>query len=383
MTTPEPIDIPGLDAKRAKRYSWIQLGLMAAGMAAGVAESAWFAFSGRSRRLRDGVGSRVQSPVAADAAFLVSTAVASWAINLPRRYVSGHVVERSYGLTKQTPTGWLRDDLKGLALGTGFQVPLTLGAYAVIRRRPDDWWVILASATVPLAVIASQLAPVLILPLFNTFERAEDEELVGRIRGLAERAGVPIADVYRMDMSRQSEKANAFFTGIGATKRIVLGDTLVDRFTPEEVDGVIAHELGHQVHGDIWRMTALMGAVGYGAAYVVSKALPALIDRTGKRTGVSRVGDIAGLPLVGLISAGMGLVLSPALAFYSRQMERRTDRFALELTGNGEAYAGAMARLALQNLADPDPSRLVVGMLYSHPPVAERICSARAFSQPA
>jgi STE24 endopeptidase len=178
-------------------------------------------------------------------------------------------------------------------------------------------------------------------------------------------------------MSRQSEKPNAMFTGLGNTKRIVLGDTLLAQFPEDEVEAVVAHELGHQVHGDIWRLIGFGAGAGFGLAWLLSRIAPPAVRRTRERTGVSDIADEASLPVLALLMTAMGLVLMPVQAAFSRVLERRADRFGVELTRNGEAYARAMERLAAQALADPDPPRPVVVMLYSHPPIVERIRAAR------
>jgi STE24 endopeptidase len=296
---------------------------------------------------------------------------------LPVDYFGGHAVERRFGLTKQSTGGWLGDQAKGLLLGVLLQTPLLTAAYGVIRRRPRDWWLIIAGASVPLTVVLSNLAPVLLMPLFNRFQPLRDEALAARIRSLAGRSGVRISDVYEMDMSRQSEKPNAMFTGLGNTKRIVLGDTLLARFSEDEVEAVVAHELGHQVHGDIWRLIGFGAGAGFGAAWLLSRLGPLAVERTRERTRVSEIGDEASLPVLALLMTAIGLFLVPVQAAFSRAMERRADRFAVELTRNGAAYARAMEGLAAQSLADPDPPRPVVVMLYSHPPIVERIRAAR------
>jgi STE24 endopeptidase len=190
---------------------------------------------------------------------------------------------------------------------------------------------------------------------------------------------VRISDVFEMDMSRQSEKPNAMFTGLGNTKRIVLGDTLLAQFPEDEVEAVVAHELGHQVHGDIWRLIGFGAGAGFGLAWLLSRIAPLAIRRTREQTGVSELADEASLPVLALLMTAMGLVLMPVQAAFSRALERGADQFAVELTRNGEAYAHALERLAAQALADPDPSRPVVVMLYSHPPIVERIRAARHF----
>lgn len=373
--------IEGLDVARAKRYSKIRLALFLLGTVWSVVSLTWFGFSGTSARLRTATRERVPRRGLAVAAYVAAVAALSWLARLPLSYVGGYRVERAYWLTKQSRGGWLGEQVKGFAIGLVLQVPLVTGAYAVIRRRPKDWWLVLSAATVPLTVVLSSLAPVLIMPLFNRFEPLRNRALAERVKRLSDRAGVRIADVYQLDMSRQTEKANAFFTGLGNTKRIALGDTLLDQFPEDEVEAVVAHELGHQAHGDMWRLIGVGSALGFGSAYALHRLGPGLFERSARRTGVRDIGDEAGLPLLGLVMGLLGFFIMPLQSAFSRAIERAADRFALNLTENGEAYASAMARLASQNLADPDPPKPVVFFLYSHPPIAERIETARAFAK--
>ena len=166
--------------------------------------------------------------------------------------------------------------------------------------------------------------------------------------------------------------------GLGNTKRIVLGDTLLRDFTPDEIAGVVAHELGHQVHGDIWRLIAMGGTMGFGGAWLLAKIAPQTIAAVSEVTGVTEIGDEASYPTLAIVGTGLGFLAAPLQAAISRWMERRADRYAIGLTRDPVAYAQAMERLAATALADPDPPRPVVIMLYSHPPIAERIRAARA-----
>jgi STE24 endopeptidase len=373
----EAVEIPGLDVAKAKRYSRTKLAVLLLSTLWSVARLAWFASDRRAARLKASIARGVPDGRLTAPAFFTVTMAFSWLSSLPVAYVAGYQVERRFGLTKQSTSGWLGDQAKALLLGLLLQTPLLTAAYAVMRRRPRDWWLIIAGASVPLTVALSNLAPVLVMPLFNRFQPLRDEALAARVRELAARSGVRISDVYEMDMSRQSEKPNAMFTGLGNTKRIVLGDTLLAGFSPDEVEAVVAHELGHQVHGDIWRLIGFGAAAGFGIAWLLSQIAPAVVRRTRERTGVSEVADEASLPQLTLLMTAMGLVLMPVQAAFSRAMERRADRFAVALTRNGDAYSRAMEGLAAQSLADPDPPRPVVVMLYSHPPIVERIRAAR------
>jgi STE24 endopeptidase len=365
--------IPELDVKRAKRYSRARLAIMAANMAVTAAELAIFGMSGGSSRLQRLIRRRVQQPDFATAAYAAVTLTGAGLLAIPRGYLGGYLVERGFGLTKQAPADWLADRLKALGLSMALETPVLTAIYAAIRRRPRDWWLLLSAAAVPFTVLLVNLGPVLIAPIFNTYDALEDPALEERIKRLAQRAGIEVADVYRMDMSRQTEKANAFFTGLGGTKRIVLADTLLDRFDAEEVEAVVAHELGHQVHGDIWRLIAFSGAATFAGLFALSRLAPALIERLSHRRDVGRLDEESSLPFLALAGGLIGVVATPINAWFNRSIERRTDRFALTITGNGRAYVSAMQRLAGQNLTDPNPSKAVVLLLYTHPPVAERI----------
>ena len=370
--------IPGLDVPKAKRYSRAKLAMLLVSTLWSATRLAWFG-RGRSAALRDRVARQAPSPRLVDPLFIAVSLLLGWLTSLPLAFLGGHALERRFGLTKQSAGGWAVDQAKGLGVELAIGVPLASGAYAVIRRRPRDWWLVLSALAVPFTVVFSLLAPTVLMPLFNRFEPIDDPDLKHRVDGLAQRAGVKVRGAYTMDMSRQTDKPNAFFTGIGRTKRVVLSDTLLDRFAPAEVDGVVAHELGHQANGDIWRMMAVGSGIGFGSAWLTQRIGTRLVRRNSATSGVAAVGDVASLPMLGLAGMLVGFATAPLTAAYSRRIERRTDRFALELTGDGASYASAMGRLASLSLADPDPPRPVVVFLYSHPPIAERIRAALAF----
>lgn len=376
--TREPIEIPGLDVAKAKRYSRIKLALLAASVVWEAIGLAWFARGRRAAGIKTVLATRLPDNRLSAPAFFAATTALAWLAGLPTAFLRQWVVERGFGLSRQPLRGWAADQVKGLAVALAVQPLLLTGAWAVIKRRPRDWWLVLAAAAVPLSALFGALAPVLLLPIFNRFTPLRDPALGEGVRALAGAAGVRVADVYAMDMSRQTEKPNAFFTGLGRTKRIVLADTLIERFPPAEVEGIVAHELGHQVHGDIWRLVGVGGLAGFGIARALANLAPAAVRRTSAATGVEEIADEASLPTVALVLMGLGLLATPLQAAFSRAIERRTDRYAVDLTGDGVTYAAALTRLAALSLADPDPPRLVVWALSSHPPIADRIRDARA-----
>jgi STE24 endopeptidase len=222
----------------------------------------------------------------------------------------------------------------------------------------------------------SNLAPVLIMPLFNKFVPLGEEhaELAERLMKLAERANTKVSGVFKFDMSKRTKAANAALTGLGNTRRIVLGDTLINEFSTDEIETVLAHELGHQVHKDIPILIAFGTLMTVGGLYLASLVLSRVVGYF----GFSGPADIAGLPALGLVLGAFGLLTQPLGNAVSRWRERLADEYALQSTGKTTAFATAFVRLANQNLGEVDPEKWVVFMFYDHPPLGERIKMAES-----
>ena len=226
-------------------------------------------------------------------------------------------------------------------------------------------------------VVIANLAPLLIMPLFNKFVPLGEEhaELAERLMKLAQKSNTKVQGVFKFDMSRRTKAANAALTGIGNTRRIILGDTLIDEFTPDEIETVLAHELGHQVHRDIPLLIGFGTITTLVGFYLVSLALAWSVG-VFHFTGPA---DIAALPAFGLVLGAYGLLMSPLENAFSRWRERLADEYALQVTGKAEAFASAFTRLANQNLSEVDPEKWVVFMFYDHPPLSERIKMIETF----
>lgn len=294
---------------------------------------------------------------------------------LPFAFYRSFLLERRYGLSTERVGHWIRDHVKGAGLGALLSAAGFSLLYAAIRLTPDWWWVAATAGFGVVVVALTSLAPVLLLPLFFTFRPLARAELRERLIGLSRRAGVAVADVCEWQVSDRTKKANAALTGIGRTRRILVSDTLLAGHPDDEVEVILAHELGHQVHHDVWKGIAIQAIVAGLGFLAASRALPALAPRLGWEGPA----DAAGLPVL-LLSVGLvALALLPAVAAASRAMERAADRFAFELTGNAPAFAAAIERLGQQNLAEERPSRPARWLFYTHPPVAERAASARAW----
>jgi len=295
---------------------------------------------------------------------------------LPLAWFSGYRLERRYGLSHQTLAGWLGDHSKAAALGLVLAFGGALVVYLSMRFFPAVWW-LAAGVTLATVVIGlATLAPVVLLPLFFRFTPLARPSLVERLERLARRAGTRVVGVYEWALGDKSRRANAALTGLGATRRILVSDTMLADYSDEEIEVVLAHELGHHVNYDIWRGIALESALillGFALTDVALRVM-------GPRLGVSSPADLAGMPLLILTAGAVSLALTPAALALSRRHERRADRFALQLTSNPSAFISAMRRLGAQNLAEERPSRLVRWLFHSHPPLDERLAFARAWS---
>jgi len=285
--------------------------------------------------------------------------------------------EHAFGLSTQTFGSWARDYLKGASVTTAMALPLLVGLYALIRWSPDRWygpaWI---GATVVMVAMA-ELTPIVIDPLFHRFTPVRDPALHERIRGLVDRAGLQLGPVLEMDASRKTRKTNAYFTGLGRARRVVLYDTLIASSTPEEVELVLAHELGHWRRHHIWKGLALGAASMLGALWAIARIL-ALAAASG-RFAFIHPADVRSLPLLLLAFLVLHLTTLPVQQAISRAFEREADLESLRLTGNPDAFIASEVHLARANLADIEPPRPIVWLLYSHPPVLERIAMAEAF----
>ena len=250
--------------------------------------------------------------------------------------------------------------------------------YLLLRAAPETWWLWAAGFMLLFNVILMNLYPLLIAPIFNKYVPLGEEhaDLAERLLKLAERANTRVRGVFKFDMSRRTKAANAGLTGLGSSRRIVLGDTLLEEFEPDEIETVLAHELAHHVHKDIPIGMLVSTAITLVGFYLASLGLQWGVSYFGFESAA----DIAALPLFAIVLGVYGLVTMPLGNAYSRWRERRADQYALEATGKGEAYASALTRLANQNLADADPEPWVEFLLHSHPAISKRVAMAREYS---
>jgi STE24 endopeptidase len=290
-----------------------------------------------------------------------------------------HTIMVRYGLSTQTWGGWTVDVLKSYAVSAVIAAVALLGFYTVTRLAPRWWWAFGAAGAAALVVLLSFILPVLVEPVFNKFTPMEPGSLRTELMSLAQRDGVPVKDVLVADASRRTRAVNAYVSGLGPTRRIVVYDTLLREAPPEEVASVVAHELGHAKDRDVFTGT-LLGALGAAAAVVALYLLGGWgwLLRT---AGVDSMGEPRALALMVAVVSLAGIVAAPAQSLVSRRVEARADAHALELTGDPGTFEAMQRRLSMVNLGDPDPPRWEYLYSASHPSTVERMAAARAYAR--
>ena len=360
------------EPNEAARYHRLQLWLSLAAFALGLAYLVLLLVSGAAGALGRAVAALTPTwwlQVALVAAML---GAGETLLAFPLRFVRGFWLPRRFGLLHQSLAGWLGDRIKAATLGGALGLGGVLVVYGLVRQT-EWWWLIAAGVFFVVGIALTALFPVLVVPLFYRVTRLADPALEARLLTLAGRAGVAAIGVWVLDQSRKSRTANAAVVGLGRTRRIILFDTLATGFREEEVAAVLAHELGHHVHGDLRR-----GLLVQGLLTLVTFALAgALLDAGVRWWSLTGPADPAGLPWLALVLVLLGALQMPLTNGFSRWIERQADDFALALTRDPAAFIGAFERLASLNMAERRPHRLKELLLYSHPALDRRIARAR------
>jgi STE24 endopeptidase len=303
--------------------------------------------------------------------------LASKVIGLPLDYY-GFRLEHRFHLSNQRLRSWLWDELKSLLVGLALATVLVELIYSLLRHVPQHWWLIAWVVFLGLIVLLAQLAPVVLFPIFYKFEPLDNEELKRRLILLSERAGTRVRGVYRWHLSEKSNKANAALTGLGATRRIILADTLLDNYSDDEVEAVLAHELGHHVHRHILKSILVQAGITFVGFWLANEVLRYAVER---RHLFETMSDFANFPLLILVSTVLSFLLMPALNAYSRFNERQADRYCFESVASIEPFISSMNKLAEQNLAEKEPARWIEWLFHSHPAMAKRVAAAVAWDR--
>lgn len=290
-------------------------------------------------------------------------------LTFPLSFYSGYHIEHKYNLSNQKFINWLWESIKSGLISIVIILPLLLFFLYILKSDHNFWWIWVGLALFFFSVLLARLAPVIIMPLFYKFKPIENESLKNRIAKLCSDAGVEIEGIFSFNLSKETKKANAGFTGIGKSKRIIISDTLLEKFSDEEIEVVFAHELGHYRHHHLWKGMLFNTIVTFTGLYLVSIALKGSVQYF----NYSGIDDIAAFPLVMLLLSIYGFVLMPLTNLFSRTHEKEADYYAMETTNNFSAFKSTMTKLCELNLSDKEPNKYIEMFFYSHPSINNRI----------
>ena len=377
MNSPVSVQAPA-DSPEARRYNRIRRWLGIADLVIGLVLLVALLATGWNGSLRD-VAYREASQNYSVAVFLyvLMLMVLSKVLGIGLDYY-GFRLEHRFNLSTQKFRSWLWDEVKGFLVG------LVLGAivvellYFIIRQSPQYWWLVAWIVFLGLFILMAQLAPVVLFPIFYKFEPLNNDDLKARLITLSERAGTRVRGVYKWNLSEKSKKANAALTGLGSTRRIILADTLLDNYSPDEIEAVLAHELGHHVHKHILKSIAVQAGITLVGFWGANWILHYVVERTHMFETLS---DFANLPLLVLVSTVLSFLLLPLLNAYSRFNERQADRYAFESISHIAPFISSMNKLAEQNLSEKTPSKFVEWYFHSHPAISKRVAAAESWDK--
>jgi STE24 endopeptidase len=377
MTFAENPQPPADDSPEARRYNKIHRRLGIADFAVGSAFLILLLVTGWTGWLRDLALRRAfQNYTLAVFLYLFFLLLISKALGFGLDYY-GFQLERKFQLSTQRVRSWLWDEVKGFLVSLVLAGIVVEVLYFMIRQSPQHWWIITWIVFLGLFVLMAQLAPVVLFPIFYKFEPLEDEDLRRRLVLLSEHAGTRVRGVYRWKLSEKSKKANAALTGLGSTRRIILADTLLDNYAPEEIEAVLAHELGHHVHRHILKSILVQAGTTLLGFWAANWVLHYAVDHH----MFEELSDFANMPLLAITVTVLSLLLMPALNAYSRFNERQADRYAFESIASVEPFISSMNKLAQQNLAERTPSKWIEILFHSHPAISKRVAAAQAWNR--
>jgi len=373
ITTTIPVDSP-----QTRRYNRIRRWLGIADFILGAVVLVVLLATGWSGTLRDiALGDAAQNYVLAVFLYVAMLMTITKLLGLGLDYY-GFRLEHRFQLSNQRLRAWLWDEAKGFLVGLVLAAIVAELLYFIMRQAPQHWWLIAWAVFLGLFVLMAQLAPLILFPIFYKFEPLQNEELKARLVRLSERAGTKVRGVYQWKLSEKSKKANAALTGLGNTRRIILADTLLDNYSPDEIEAVLAHELGHHAHRHIMKSIAVQAGTTLLGFWAANWVLHYAVDRLHMFETLS---DFANLPLLVLVTMLLSFLLLPALNAYSRFNERQADRYAFQSIARVGPFISSMNKLAEQNLAERAPSRWVEWFFHSHPAISKRVQAAETWAK--
>ncbi|NWF50709.1 MAG: M48 family metallopeptidase [Ignavibacteriaceae bacterium] len=353
----------------SKKYNNIKLAVGILKGAAGFILLFLFVWLGFSSMLTSWISDFTDNNYLILLAFVFISGISASVISFPLSYYSSFYLEHKFKLSNQTFLKWIWESLKGVFLSIIIGIPLLFLFYFTLQQFDSLWWLPFAIIVFLFSVVLAKIFPVFILPLFYKMTPLNDDKLKERITRLSSEAGVAVENIFRFNMSKNTKKANAVFTGIGKTKRILLGDTLLENYSDDEIETIVAHELGHykkkHIIKNIFTGTVFSFLTLYLISLLYQKSLPFF--------GFTQITEIAALPILSLWAALIGLIQTPLTNMLSRKYEYEADKYAVLSTSNPSAFISALEKLTEQNLADKLPHPFIEWFFYSHPSMSKRI----------
>ena len=363
------------EGKEAKRYHKVKNLFFYFGLALDFFLLVVLQLSGLSVYLRSFSSEVLPSSYGTNFIYILIFCVGMHAIHFPLKYFLEFIWEHKFKLSNQTFLSWLKDDAKKFALSFILMVVLLEIVYMLLGNFQDSWWIWAGFAWLFLSLLVARILPNFIIPIFFKYSEVGNEELKKTVFGLFSKCNVNLDNVYSIDLSSKTKKANAFICGLGKSRRVVVSDTLLNNFSNDEIVSVVAHELGHYKNKDIVKLISVNTVIIFLSFFVIDKVLNySLVE-----LGGLEISDIAAFPVFALTMMMLGLVASPFASAFSRRLETAADRFSLTLTKNKDAFISMMEKLCEMNLAEVNPGRFNELMFYDHPPIKKRIKFAENF----
>ncbi|MDD4894655.1 MAG: M48 family metallopeptidase [Candidatus Omnitrophica bacterium] len=307
--------------------------------------------------------------------YLLIISILYYALSFPLNFYSSYILEHKFCLSKQKIADWIKDQVKAGIIGYIILIILMASFYYILKHFQYSWWWIVSLAWIFFSLILARLTPVVIIPLFFKYKKLSDDALRIRIMRLADKMKVKILDVFEIDFSKKTLKANAAFVGVGKTRRVILADTLKDKYSDDEIEVILAHEFAHYKLKHLLKLILINSLATILAFYFIFKTSAYILGLF----GLFSLSDVAALPVIIMYLVFFGIITQPFQNYVSRCLEKNADKMALSVTGLKEAFVSMMEKLSAQNLADPAPHPVIKFFFFDHPPVNERVNLAKTF----
>lgn len=360
---------------KAKKYSLAKYSLSILDTAYLIALLLIFAGFGFSKNLVDLLHKINPNKYFLVPSYILIASIFYYLLSFPITFYRSYTLEHKFSLSNQKLSNWLADQVRAGVISYIIGFILISAFYYILKRFENSWWLVISLFWIFFSLVLAKLTPIVIIPLFFKYKKLSDEALRQRILGLAEKMKVKILDCFEIDFSKKTLKANAAFVGVGSTRRVILADTLKDKYTHDEIEVILAHEFAHYKLKHLLKLIAINSCVTVMCFYLIFKSSALAL----RFFGFSSLHDVAALPVILIYFVLFGIIMQPIECFISRRLEKNADKVALKITGLKEAFISMMEKLSAQNLADKSPHPIIKFFFFDHPPIDERIKLAESY----